>query len=295
MTTTKRPQCEEYQMSDEEAAAILAEDPDATLVADYLGRFLNEQEMVAFRERLRTDEAFRRFAEPRIAAWEAYPPIELTSTEEELSAGWQEMQTRLGLVAAMPAGEKVPAGLESVLAEMRALNRETSRDTRLLRLVAGVLFVVGLPAAAAIGYLITHMWRSPATFMRAATDTALVEELPGKNAMRIEPGARVVWEDRPTPMGTHEILLTAGAATFQLNERIAVSYLLITPAGRIRAKRGWFAVRVSPPADVFIRVDSGSVQLDAEGMPDGAGPTTLTVSAGERGRLTWGQSPGKEP
>lgn len=283
---TPRDTTLEYQLDDAEVAAILAESPDATLVADYLGGVLDPDQATAFRERLRTDATFRAMAQPRLDAWYSLARARPESTPEELHGAWMEFRRRAGL--AVP---EVAPPRDVALDDVR---REVMGGVRFLKLVATLLLLVGIPSAGWIGYQLFPMVRSQATYMHRATTGEQVATVDVTSTVRLERGARLIWQDRPNGITDRELILTEGAATFMLERLLAGAYVVITPAGRVRVTGTTFRVEVVSPMESVVRVDEGEVQLEAAGVLADS-TSHVTLRAGARGRLTWGQPPRREP
>jgi ferric-dicitrate binding protein FerR (iron transport regulator) len=285
---TPRDTTLEYQLEEAEVAAILSESPDATLVADYLGGVLDPDQASVFRERLRTDAPFRTFAQPRLDAWYALSRAMPESTPEELHAAWMTFRRKAGLTVPQAA----PSPLAS--AALDEVRREAVSGVRFLRMVAILLLIVGIPVSGFIGYRLFPTVRAQAVYMERPNDGEKVVMVDRPSTARLETRARLFWQDHSNDVGNRELFLTEGAGTFTLSRRRLGIYVVSTPAGRVRANGSTFRVELRSPAEAVIRVTAGEVQLEQLGATtDSIAP--LTLRAGERGRLIWGQPPRREP
>lgn len=280
---------EDYKLTDEEAGAILAESPDKTLIADYVGGFLTDDEMVAFRERLRTDAAFRELANPRLDAWYRLPKAQQTMTLEELTASWEAFNAKSGVAPKVASGQ---VDVHDAMKVFERFQRESLRGLRAMQVAAATLFLVGLPLMGVVGYLIYPAIRTAGTHMS-------VGELPAKRLsfgatsfMTLEPGARVYWNDRPNANGEFEAYLVEGAARFDLRLDLNGSFVVRTPAGRIQARWGTFTATVESPVETRVQVEQFDARLRAASDSTN---TELEVSAGQRARMQWGQPPRRDP
>lgn len=283
---TPRDTTLEYQLDDADVTAILSESPDATLVADYLGGILDPDQASAFRARLRTDATFREFAQPRLDAWYALTRVKPESTPDELHGAWIEFRRHAGLA--------VPEVAPPASGALDEVKREVIGGVRFLKLAATLLLIVGIPSAGWIGYQLFPTVRSQATYMHHATTGEQVVTVDVTSTVRLERGARFIWQDRPSGVSDRELILTEGAATFTLQRVLVGAYVVVTPAGRVRVTGTTFRVEVVSPMESVVRVDEGDVQLEAAGVLADS-TTHVTLRAGQRGRLAWGQRPRREP
>lgn len=285
---TPRDTTLEYQLDDVDVTAILSESPDATLVADFLGGVLDPDQASAFRARLRTDATFREFAQPRLDAWYAVSQAMPESTPGELHDAWLTFRQRAGLAA--PSVAPLPMAT-AALDEVR---QEAVNGVRFLRMVATLLLIVGIPVSGFIGYQLFPTVRERAVYMERPLEGEKVVVVDRPSTARLEARARLIWQDHSNDLGDRDLLLTEGAVTFVLSRRALGTYIVSTPAGRVRANGSTFRVELRSPMEAVIRVAEGEVQLEQLGATaDSTAP--LTLRAGEFGRLTWGQPPRREP
>ena len=263
----------EYDLSDEEAEAILAAAPDEALVTDYLAGVLDEREQLAFRERLRQDPAFQAIANPLIEAWGAVPPFRPRMTDAELQEGWQRFQSFAGMVE-----QSAPP------------TRDATRQRRLYRLMLAamvLLAVIGIPLAGWIGYSMSPRPTIHAAVADLSNETVAL----GRSSSAVlTPGSRLIWYDRPDAEGRREMNLFQGNGTFVLSRLTDGVWVVLTPSGRLSTNEAVMQVDARDPQLTFVRVDRGQVTIDA---PSARSAAPLVLGPGERGVLVHGQAPAR--
>ncbi len=287
--STHRETYEDYKLTDEEAAEILAESPDKTLIADYVGGFLSDDEMVAFRERLRTDEAFREFANPRLDAWYRLPKAQQTMTLEELTASFESFQAKLGVAPKVVSGQM---DVKDAMKVFERFQRESLRGLRVMQVAAAALFFIGLPLIGVVGYLIYPAVRTAGTHVSVGELPAKRVSLAATSYMTLEPGARVYWSDRPNANGEFDAYLVEGTARFELRLDLAGKWVIRTPAGRMEARWGTFTATVESPVATRVQVEQFDARLRAASDSTN---TELQLCAGQQARIQWGQPPRRDP
>lgn len=261
------------ELTTEEAEAILAENPDATLVTDWLAGGLSEEESKAVRMRLRTEQEFRDLAMPLIEAWESVPPLRDTLTPSEHEASWRHFQAMAGILPE-------PAPVAPMV---------SARAFRRLVLAVAVLLLITLPGAAWLGYRLVTIGHAPQVRVAEAREYSETVALDRVSTVMLQRGSRLFWSDGPDGSGVRDMTLIGGAALFSLDSIPGVTWVIVTPSGRLRMPNAIVQVDVRDPQYTFVRVDRGRVTLEAHGTPTVTQP--LAMVPGDRAVLVHGLSP----
>jgi ferric-dicitrate binding protein FerR (iron transport regulator) len=273
-------------LTPDEIEAALAEDPEVTLISDYLTGALDAEAAAAVARRLEEDAGFQERVGPIVRAWHAWPgPTDFVQNDTETATRWERIVARSDAWRAGEGGRDRAWRNDDDAARARTARRQQ----RIWQLAAVLLLAVGLPLAG---------WAGASLWPRLTAPRVLVEQAPpgdgstatvGPNSMvSLAPGARLTWRDRPDDRGRRELFLD-GSASFMLTPLRAGEYLVITPAARIIVAGTRFDVQVTDPSTTLVTVHEGKVVLEARG--NARGFDLLPLGAGEQGRVVWGAPP----
>ncbi|MFN8670396.1 MAG: FecR domain-containing protein [Gemmatimonadaceae bacterium] len=290
---------EVQEMSSRELEEARAEDPEIGLITDYLTGSLTPDDARAVEARLRDDAPFAERVGVIVTAWDAWPSWrDVALPEEELAV--EARRFRL-------AGERL---LRSGSAEQRdtdaddrprargqegvdhAAMREMQRRMRRWQLAAVLIGAIVLPATTWGTARLTARLTAPRPrpeyhVMQPPGREGMPVRL-GEDAMAVvEAGGRLTWNDSANVGGIRELFLE-GAAQFQMRRAPVGRFVVVTPSARIIVTGSDFQVTAVDPAVTNVRVQEGTVVLEARGV---SGVPLLPLGAGERAMAIWRQEP----
>lgn len=283
-----------------EVETALREDPELTLVSDYLAGALPAAEARAVEARLHNDPAFEERVRLIVAAWDATSSraghsdaaaVGRKVTRATLDASWErfrataEPRWRTGARTAPVAEASAHRRRDTSDA---SASRQMQRRLRKWQLAAGMIVVVGLPVATWSGALLRERRIPPQVHMASSAGGDAIPVRIADNAMAVlEGGGRLTWQDSTNDSGIRELFLE-GEAQFQMQQVPVGRYVVVTPSARIIVTGSDFQVTAIDPSETLVRVQAGKVVLESRGL--GAAPL-LPLGTGETGRSTWRQQP----
>jgi len=274
-------------LSDAEVRQALDADPEGALITDYLVGALAPAQAAEVERRLREDEGFRERVGPIVEAWQAWPTARDVSVSAHVVAtNWQRFLDEVKRREHEDARARDLAGDAGDGASHRSPGGHRHRLRR-WQLAAGMLALVGVPAAAVGGYVLARRLAPPRTFVLEAARESKLARLGDDAWVTVEPGGRLVWDERPSANGVHELFLDGGARIHALgvpDGRLVV----ITPSARLIVNGAAAYVDASDPARTRVLVDQGGV---VAGSRSPRALPLLALGPGEQGVIMWGQPP----
>ncbi len=270
-------------LSPEEIREAIEDDPEVTLISDYLAKELTPDQAREVEQRLQDDEGFRDRVAPIIEAWRARPTLrDIEISEEEMGARWQRFLAK----AAWRSYEGGDGGgrREASGAEQRRLERRV----RQWQLAAALLLLVGWPlVGAGAAYLASRASASRLHVAEASGREWSAVNVGGDSWVTLSPGSRLTWPETTDGNGARELHLD-GSARFRLAPLAAGRYVVVTPSAHVLVTGTTFEVAVDAPSATRVRVDLGRVVLQSRG---GRGDEELELRVGETGEAHWGEPP----
>ncbi len=269
-------------LSRHEIEQALGDDPEVTLISDYLAGALPPGDAEAVERRLRDDQGFAERVGPIADAWQRWPgAADFALSPDELAASRERLLARMDREAKAPSA---PSGRS--LRGRPTMDSDARRRLRRWQLAAGLALAVGLPSAAWVGATLQRRAMPPRTHsMQAMGRDRMPVPLGNGSLALVESGSRVTWSDAPDTGQVRELLLD-GEAQFQLRHIQAGHYIIVTPAARVIVTGTDFRVSAMDPAVTTVVVYEGTVVLESRGVRSAP---LLSLGAGERGMAIWGQ------
>ena len=273
------------ELAEEELAHVRREDPDMLLIADYMSGALSDLEARRVDERLASDPAFYRLAEPLFRAREAMQ-AETTraySNPYDVEVAWQELRQRLGLAE---LGETVLHNMLSARMNTAAIraesatpmggNSHTFLNARAKRVAGRTLYVlveIGVLFMVLAGLAPHEPWGPQWNLVTTTHAERRHVQIDDSTSFTLQPDARLtyrmkaMWLMPEEAIGRREMVLDGGAS-FDLRKPQYKVVRIRTPAATIEGESAAFDVRVSPPCETGVTVRRGAIDVAARQHPD---------------------------
>lgn len=237
------------------------------IAVDLANNRLSPERAAEVRERMRTDEIFRKVVEPIVESYKA-PPL----SDAEMAVHWKEFRRRAGL----PPEPVEQNSLGDFEARVRS---RKSNDWRKWGMVAAGFFLLLLVPLGVIGYqdFANH------TSREAEANEYSSVRLPDASTVLLSPGSRVRYNKSLEGRARRIVTLT-GEATFTVTPLANQPFEVHTNLARVIAVGTRFSVTTSS-SFTLVYVSEGKVTVQAM-EDDIAKGRLLTLKAGTRVRVT---------
>jgi ferric-dicitrate binding protein FerR (iron transport regulator) len=242
---------------------------------DYARGYLLPEDAKEFRDRMKTDELFRRVVEPVIESYQASP-----ATEREVRDSWVDLRRRMIAQGITPPALEAIDQIAAPATTYEQRIKERSRNNWGIagRIAAVIAFLMLVPLSIVTYLEIFHIER-----VSTAANISSEVRLPDQSLVRLEPASRMRYatnfatrSDRWIDFeGDAEFTVAPSPRPF----RVETSMAYITVTGTR------FSVR-STDDFTLVTVHEGKVNVrGVDEMGDASGPTRV-VEAGQRVRVT---------
>ena len=243
---------------------------------DYANGHLLPEDATAFRERMKSDEMFRRVVAPVLDAHDAP-----AASPDEIRAGWTDLRSRIAAAGGTPpSAEAIEQALGEKTSFEQRVKARSRANWRMIAKIAAVFAFLMLIPVGVISYLeVVHIQR-----ITVPSNVTIVVELPDASVVRLEPDAFLRY---PKNLGERETRWVefSGEGEFTVAARPGRSFRVETKRADVTVLATRFTLRVSGDATV-VDVVEGRVSVQRK---DGIGELTgrpMVVDAGIRVRVT---------
>lgn len=263
------------------ALGMAALDPDMGLITAYLDDELPDDQRQAVEQRLETDAAFRRRAEPFMLA----ERVRLSEpvTHDELLRSWLQVRQRAGMPDIPGYSAGAPRDGYRPAVEWQRRPRGLTMRKLMLAAAAVIVLAIGVPLGAA-RYQLAFNYQKLAT----EGNVTQVVTLPDGSRMTLAGGTRARYRHA---MATRQerVVYLDGEATFEVVTSPR-PFIVIVDGAQVTVQGTSFTVHAYGSEPVVVSVRSGTVQFESR---DGDGELfgALVLSAGQRARGGWGIRP----
>jgi len=246
------------------------------MALDYLNDQLLPEDAVAFRDRMKTDEMFRRVVQPVIDAH--YGP---RSSDDVIRAGWNDLRNRI----AAAGGTALSAeAIEHALAERTTFEQRVKARSRMnWRLIARVAAVFAFLMLIPISFMVyveLFQMRETATQPHVTS----VVRLPEKTVVNLEPESRLRYPKNLADRRTRWVNLE-GEGEFIVTHNAQSPFEVHTRWARVTVIGTKFTVQANDLTTVVI-VEEGKVMVQPLDGDDRTSGRPVVFSAGQRVRVT---------